>query len=341
MINRIIDANSNRISESLRILEDINRFYLNKKETTLKLKNLRHLIIKHFKSYDLISFRDTQNDTAKFLNTEGEFKRKNITEIIQANCKRLQESSRVLEEVLKLNDEEGANIFKEIRFDIYDLEKEILIAIKKEFDLSLYVIIDTEFIKIEDIEKAVNDIISGGATLIQLKALNIETPLLLNISKKIRKITEKFNIPLIINSRIDIAIAAGADGIHIEKNSLQPDIIRNKFSYNKIIGYSASNEKEIEKGIKYNVDYIGLAPVIRAGGETDSIKPSALKQIYRRYIKDIPIVITGGLSPRTIRTCLENGIKNFAMTSAILVPGKIKKITSQFKNMISEKGKNK
>ncbi len=313
MINRIIDVNLNRCMESLRILEDINRFYLNQKAATLSLKNSRHSIMKHFKLHSplAITGRDTKKDTAKFLNTPSEFKRNDLTGIIKANSGRLQESSRVLEEFLKLNDTKGAVIFKKIRFFAYDLEKKILSAIKKEIDLSLYVIIDTEFTALKHIEKTVIDLLSGGATVICLKAGNLETSAFLKTAKKIKNITKGSNKPFIINSRIDIAIASEADGIHVGPGDIQPDVIRKKFFYNKIIGYSASREKDIIKGIKYNADYIGLEPASGAGKE---IHPMLIK-VYQKYKEEIPIVITGGLSPRMIKICLKAGIKNFALTS--------------------------
>lgn len=343
MIYRIIDVNLNRCMESLRIIEDINRFYLNQKKTTLQLKNIRHNIIKHFKSSNLLPFRDTIKDTAKFLNTPDEFKRKNIFEVIQSNCKRLQESSRVLEEFLKLNDQKGAEMFKKIRFYIYNLEKKILTSIKKEFDLSLYIIIDTNFIKIKDIEITVNDIIKGGATIIQLRSKNMYGRHLLNTAKKIKNISEKFKIPFIMDDRIDIAIASDADGIHVGQKDLRPDLIRDKFFYNKIIGYSASNEKEIKEGIKFKADYIGLGPAFQTNTKKDSGKPLGLqkvKQLYHKYNKTIPIVVIGGINPDTIKMCLQADIKNFAIISSILESKNIKNTTSQFKRSIMKYANN-
>ncbi len=327
--------------ESLRIIEDVVRFYLNQKIETLKLKNFRHKIINNVKSYNLLSFRDIKRDAGKFLNTTDEFSRGSIVEIIQSNCKRLQESSRSLEEFLKLKDKKGAELSKQLRFFIYDLEKELIQALKKEFDLSLYAIIDTEFINIKEVEQVVKNVIQGGATLIQLCADNLDDRSFVKIAKKIKKNTSESNIPFIINNRIDIAIIIDADGIHIDDIYLKPEVARNKFYYDKIIGYSASNEKEIEKGIKNKVDYIGLEPYFLMDIKKNTVKLKVVKQIYRRYSKSIPLVIMEGFNPINIKLCAEKGIRNFAMTSAILTPENAEKITQQFKSMISKKGENK
>lgn len=341
MINRIIDVNLNRSMESLRIIEDIIRFYFNQKTETLKIKNFRHKIINHFKSCNLLPFRDTKKDAGKFLNTSDEFKRESIVEVIQTNCKRLQESSRSLEEFLKLNDKKGAGLFKQLRFFIYDLEKEIILTVKKNFDLCLYIIINTEFIRIKDIEQTVKDVIPGGATIIQLKADNLDNRTFVNTARKIKKITKQFNIPFIINNRIDIAVISDADGIHISEKHLTPALIRNKFFYDKIIGYSAVNKKEIDTGIRYKADYIGLEADHSMKAKNQKSKLTRLKQLCKKCDKIVPVVIMEDLDSDDIKACLQCGIKNFALTSAVLIPGNAKKIASQFKKIISKKGENK
>lgn len=337
MIYRIVDVNLNRITEALRVIEDINRFHLNNKKNTLQIKNFRHKIFQTFKHFNIITFRDIKNDKGKFLNTYEEFKRENLIEIIQANCKRIQESSRVLEEMLKLENPQHAKFFKNIRFYFYKLEKEMLLSFKKPFNLNLYAIIDTAFVHPTKIEKTVYDIIKGGATIIQLRA---KTPCasLLNIAKKIKKITKKYNIPFIINDRIDIAIASDADGVHVGKNDLTPDVIRKKFLFHKIIGYSVTCEKEIKEGIKFKADYIGLGPIFPSETKKDAGKPLGLEKtsyLYQKYNKRIPIVILGGINTNNISACLEKKIKNFAFISEILLSKNIKKTTSQIKNLIT------
>ncbi len=93
---RIIDANFNRTRESLRVLEDIIRFYFNDKTLTLKLKKFRAQISRAFIRFPLLESRDVINDTGKYLNTHKEFQRDTLLDIIIANTKRLQESIRVL-----------------------------------------------------------------------------------------------------------------------------------------------------------------------------------------------------------------------------------------------------
>lgn len=123
---RILDANLNRLREGIRVIEDMLRYVFNNKNLALKLKKLRHQCKVSLKENPLLA-RDSQNDILK-LTTQEEMQRTNLQDIMIANFKRTQESSRVLEEILKLYDLEKSQKFKNIRYELYTLEKEILIA---------------------------------------------------------------------------------------------------------------------------------------------------------------------------------------------------------------------
>lgn len=122
---RVIDANLNRLKEGIRVIEDIVRYRDNNKTTALKLKNLRHLA-KLDNTLTLLQYRDSTNDVLRpSIKTEQE--RFDITSILLANFKRAQESSRVLEEIFKLSNISYSENFKTIRYELYTLEKEVLL----------------------------------------------------------------------------------------------------------------------------------------------------------------------------------------------------------------------
>ncbi|MEA1891398.1 MAG: thiamine-phosphate pyrophosphorylase [Campylobacterota bacterium] len=122
---RVIDANLNRLKEGIRVIEDILRYRDNNKELSTKLKQLRHKA-RIDTSIELLKYRDSINDVLR-PTTESELNRTNITSIIIANFKRAQESSRVLEELFKLQQIEYSEKFKYIRYELYNLEKEIVL----------------------------------------------------------------------------------------------------------------------------------------------------------------------------------------------------------------------
>ncbi|WP_419766310.1 MAG: thiamine-phosphate pyrophosphorylase [Arcobacter sp.] len=121
---RLIDANLNRLREGIRVVEDIFRYVYNNKEIASKLKELRHK--SRIDIYDkLLDSRDIKNDVLK-KSTSSEQNREDLNSILIANFKRAQESSRVLEEVCKLQSNNNSEIFKYIRYELYDLEKALI-----------------------------------------------------------------------------------------------------------------------------------------------------------------------------------------------------------------------
>jgi len=125
---RVCDANLNRLKEGLRVIEDIMRYHDNNKELAKKLKTLRHKA-KIDNIQALLQNRDSINDVLR-VSTKSEQKRSDIQSIIIANFKRAQESSRVLEELYKLEDIPLSETFKTIRYELYNLEKEIILKNK-------------------------------------------------------------------------------------------------------------------------------------------------------------------------------------------------------------------
>jgi thiamine-phosphate pyrophosphorylase len=123
---RLVDANLNRLKEGIRVIEDIARYHEDNGPLALKLKNLRHQCHIDEKYLELLSSRDSINDVLR-PSTKSEMSRANIKDILIANYKRAQESARVLEEITKIWSNELAENFKNIRYELYTLEKENLL----------------------------------------------------------------------------------------------------------------------------------------------------------------------------------------------------------------------
>lgn len=124
---RVCDANLNRLKEGIRVIEDIMRYRDNNKTLSKRLKSLRHLArIDEYK--ELLLHRDSINDVLRSTQ-ESELNRTDIESILAANFKRGQESSRVLEELFKLYSVQYSENFKHIRYELYDIEKEIILNV--------------------------------------------------------------------------------------------------------------------------------------------------------------------------------------------------------------------
>lgn len=128
--NRIIDVNINRLTEGLRVVEEIVRFEMEDKRLLAKIRQIHIRLTKRIKHLrvSVIPYRKSETDlgrTDKF----DQLKRRNLIEVISANLKRSEEAARVLEEITKINDEKLAKFFKRLRFNLYDLEKELILKI--------------------------------------------------------------------------------------------------------------------------------------------------------------------------------------------------------------------
>jgi len=123
---RVIDANLNRLREGIRVVEDIIRYRDNNKDLASKLKQLRHKV-KISETQELLKHRDSVNDVLR-TSCKSELNRSDILDIVIANFKRAQESSRVLEELYKLNSTGYSENFKYIRYELYALEKDVLLG---------------------------------------------------------------------------------------------------------------------------------------------------------------------------------------------------------------------
>ena len=121
-IYRVIDANLNRLKEGLRVVEDIKRYVFDDAQLAYKIKNLRHKA--KIPANEFIKFRDADSDVLK-KSTKTDQDRQNLDDIMTANLKRAQESARVLEECFKLVNLEHSELFKTIRYELYEIEKQL------------------------------------------------------------------------------------------------------------------------------------------------------------------------------------------------------------------------
>ncbi len=328
-ILRIIDANLNRASEGLRVVEELARFDLNDQEMSERLKRVRHeiagLIDTAFDSSLLISARDSHDDVGLDIHVETEGCRTGRAGIIKANMKRSQEAMRVLEEFGKLNDKETGCRIKALRYQVYELEQIVLQAVGRNKNIcGLYLILDYGLLgeKIWD-RDYVKGIIAAGVGVIQLRVKNIQNTQnmpdsrLIILADMLRQITDEAAIPLIINDRIDIALATGADGVHLGQDDLPIDVARNLMG-NKIIGISTHSLAQARQAAEDGADYIGIGPVYSTTTKPD-VNPIGC-EIIHEICKTIslPIVAIGGINEDNLAQVLETGVQRIAVVSAVL-----------------------
>ncbi len=343
---RIIDANINRLGEGLRVLEEFARMTLNDIALTQKLKDIRHKTIKVDAELQkrLLQARDVQGDVGSEMNVKNEEKSRNIAGIITANAKRVQESLRVLEELaknpeFKLDTEK----YRKARFELYEIEKDLTGRVLRKDKVGritgLYAVIDTEWMKGRQPVKVAEQMIKGGAKIIQLRCKERSCREFLDIAKDVKEICTKQDILFIVNDSLEVAIAAGADGLHVGQEDMPVAEVRKLIPIDMILGCSVSNVKQAIKAQKDGADYLGVGAIYITETKK-SAKAVGVRRIGEiKQVTQLPIVAIGGINKENLGEVIKAGADAAAVISAIMSAEDIKKATRELVNIFKGKKK--
>ena len=189
---------------------------------------------------------------------------------------------------------------------------------KSKIDYSLYLCTDRKLMTVPTLEQAVNDAIKGGCTVVQLREKYATSREFYELALSIKRITEYYDIPLIINDRLDIAAAVNAEGVHLGQKDLPADIARAVLGDDKIIGVSSNNLQTAVKAELDGADYIGVGAVFQTSTKADA-KPVTIEKIKEiRSAVKIPMVAIGGIKRSNISRLNGTGINGVAVVSAVI-----------------------
>ncbi|MCI5602046.1 MAG: thiamine phosphate synthase [Clostridiales bacterium] len=196
---------------------------------------------------------------------------------------------------------------------------------KNKIDYTLYLCTDRDLMSSATIEENVELAIKGGCTVIQLREKNCSSKEFYDLAVSVKKITDKYNVPLIINDRVDIAMAVDAAGVHIGQSDLPADVVRRIIGDDKIIGVSTAKLEEALKAVKDGADYLGVGAMYSTDTKTDArpVTMEELKEIRKNV--DIPIVVIGGINMNTLGNFKNMGIDGLAVVSAIVAQPDVEK----------------
>jgi thiamine-phosphate pyrophosphorylase len=340
-ILRIIDASLNRIGEGLRVMEEFSRFSLDDAALTQQLKNLRHRLVKVNSRLrpQLIRGRDAGGDIGADMEVPGENKQRDSAGAISANARRVQESLRVMEELARNPELDlETNNYKKARFELYTIEKELLTRMFRRDKLKrlggLYVIIDTGFLKGRNPAEVTRQAIRGGATTIQLRDKEGEVKEFLGTAIELRDICAESNVLFIVNDSLEVALASGADGLHVGQDDLPVGIARRLLPIDKILGCSARNPDEARKARDEGADYLGVGAMYPTTSKEGAAVtgPEILKDIRRAL--DLPLVAIGGINATNLKAVMKAGADAAAVISAVMGADDVEKATRQLVQII-------
>ncbi|MDY0870481.1 thiamine phosphate synthase [Dongia rigui] len=204
-------------------------------------------------------------------------------------------------------------------------------------DLSLYLVADQEFCRPGGIERIVAAAIDGGASMVQLRGTRTNLRQFLTDALALRALTRRAGIPLIINDHIDIALAAGADGVHVGQADMPAPFARQLLGKDKIIGLSVTCTEDISERDLVLVDYVGLGPVFPTRSKTDAAPALGLQQfaILRSRIA-LPVVAIGGINLSNAGSVMAAGADGVAVVSAICSAPNPRQATMSLRQCIEE-----
>lgn len=204
---------------------------------------------------------------------------------------------------------------------------------KHDVDYGIYLVTDRKILGRRGLVQSIIEAAQGGATVVQLREKELLTGEFYSVAKRVKEVTDELGIPLIINDRLDIALAVDAAGLHIGQEDMPAKIARKLLGPHKILGVSASSVEEAVLAQQEGADYVGAGAVFATGTKEDIsfIGLEGLRKIKQSVA--VPVVAIGGISEENLKAVFENGADGAACVSGILGASDIKKAVEKLKNI--------
>jgi thiamine-phosphate pyrophosphorylase len=314
-VYRILDANLDRAREGLRIVEEWCRFGLNDAGKTDQIKHLRQTLAQ-WHAPVLRQARDTPGDPGTGLTHPQEAERGDVAAVLLANLCRVQEALRVLEEYGKLYRSDFAAACKTMRYQVYTLESDLLGGdrLHRLRQAPVYLVTSPQDNLIATVESA----LKGGITLVQYRDKNTEDEVRFQRAQQLRELCHQYQALFLVNDRVDLALAVGADGVHLGQTDLPIAVARRLLGPQAIIGRSTTNPDEMSRALSEGADYIGVGPVY-----STPTKPgkAAAGLDYVRYAAaqaPVPWFAIGGIDGDNLGEVLQAGAQQVAIVRAVM-----------------------
>jgi thiamine-phosphate pyrophosphorylase len=187
------------------------------------------------------------------------------------------------------------------------------------FDLRLNLVTDRKLANGRGLIWIVEKAVKGGVTLVQLREKDCSTRAFIELAIALKQTLKPFNVPLIINDRLDVALASEADGLHLGQSDFPYPLARKILGYNKIIGLSVETIEQAKEADLLNVDYIGISPVFSTTTKNDISTPFGLNCVREiAAFSKHRIIGIGGINAGNAKQVIDAGAHGVAVVSAII-----------------------
>ena len=318
-VARLIDANLDRAREGLRVVEDWCRFGLDREDLVVTLKDWRQRLGRlHQDRYK--KARSTSTDPGAGLGHPAQLDRHSPRQVVAANCGRVQEALRVLEEYGRSIDAPLAKEAAAVRYGLYDLEVTCLEATagnnrrSRLEDCRLCLVTSPS----DHLIATVSAALRSGVGMVQYRDKNGSDLERFEEALSLAEICHQHGALFIVNDRIDLALAVDADGVHLGQDDLPTAVARRLIGTDRLLGRSTHNLDQVRQANAEACDYLGLGPINNTAVKPDRNAIGSELVAHAMPLGERPIFAIGGISSANLDQLIEVGCRRVAVIGAIM-----------------------
>jgi thiamine-phosphate pyrophosphorylase len=317
---RVIDASLNRASEGLRVVEDYARFVLDDAHLSRLAKELRHKLAGTTPApLERLAARETLADVGAAISTASELERADAWSVCLASLERTQQALRSLEEFGKTLDPALGAAFEGLRYRTYTLAKALgatAAVVERLADVRLYALVDGRE-SVDEFERFVQTLCEAGVHAIQLRDKMLNDRELVGRARTMVAVCRRHGVVSIVNDRPDIALAAGADGIHVGQDELSVKDCRSVVGPRGLVGVSTHSIEQARAAVLDGADYLGVGPTFPSTTKSFDHFPGL--ELVRQVAAEIslPAFAIGGITQENAGGVVAAGLRRVAVGGAV------------------------
>jgi len=317
-IRRILDVNLDRAREGLRVIEEWCRFGREDANLSAECKDLRQTLGRYH-TEELRAARQTDQDPGTALSHPQERDRQTLSAVLTANFARVQEALRVIEEYGKLTDTELSETAKALRYRVYILEQALSLnplqaRLRQLQGAKLYLVTAPSDRLLEIVEAA----LKGGLPLVQYRDKTSDDHTRLTTARHLQALCQRYGALFLVNDRVDIALGANADGVHLGQTDIPMELARQILGRDRLVGRSTTNAQELERAIAEGADYVGVGPIFATPTKPGKAAVGFDYLQYARKHAPMPQFAIGGIDLSNIEEVIKAGATQVAVVRAIM-----------------------
>jgi len=316
-IYRILDANLDRAREGMRVIEEWCRFGLESATLAAQCKDLRQGLATWHKD-EFKSARNTVTDVGTHLSHAQESQRRDIQAVLGANLARVQEALRVLEEYSKIDFPEMGQAMKQMRYQVYVLESALVSKRQRNLQKLDQALLYLVTMPSPNLLETVESCLKGGLSLVQYRDKDINDGERIAIAAKLCELCHRYNALFLVNDRVDIALAVGADGVHLGQQDFPIHEARKLLGADAIIGQSTTSPEELEIALNNHVDYVGVGPVFATPTKPGKAASGFEYVEYANQKLSMPWYAIGGIDAENLGDVMKAGAKRVAVVRSLM-----------------------